>query len=363
MENPLRIFRDRLGTLAENTLQALPVWVVGLLAATALTAWLGSAFQILPVSLVGLIDLLSSFTTVFLGIFIEAVPYLLLGTLASGLLEVFFSQEDIASFIPRQIAAGTLVGGLLGLFFPVCECGVVPLTRRFYHKGVPIPVGITFLLAAPVINPIVIASTWVAFGNSPIFWGRLVLTFVIAVLTGMIFSLLPQADALIEDQNNPATLSTAADLAAVSNLPDMNRKPSFAARLRSMLVISANEFFEMGRYLVIGSILAALLQTFVPQAAFLSLSRGPVVSVIVMILLAVLLSVCSTVDAFIALAFVNVFSPGSILAFLVFGPMVDIKSTLMFLRVFRKKNVVLLVTLPLILTIIAAVAMNYFTGW
>jgi uncharacterized protein len=91
--------------------------------------------------------------------------------------------------------------------------------------------------------------------------------------------------------------------------------------------------------------------------------QGPLLSIFVMVLIAVLLSVCSTVDAFIALAFANTFSVGSILAFLVYGPMVDIKSTLLYLRVFRTRTVVYLVTIPLLITVIASAAMNYFGNW
>ncbi|HLF90652.1 MAG TPA: permease [Anaerolineales bacterium] len=106
-----------------------------------------------------IVDNLSTFTTIFLGIFIEASPFLLLGTLASGIVEVFFSQEDMIRLVPRNPIGGALFGSLLGFGFPVCECGVAPLTRRLIRKGIPPHVGIAFLLASPVANPIVIAST------------------------------------------------------------------------------------------------------------------------------------------------------------------------------------------------------------
>jgi uncharacterized protein len=207
-------------------------------------------------------------------------------------------------------------------------------------------------LAAPVINPIVIASTWAAFGNSIIFWGRLGFTFLIAVMTGLIFSLYPNPADLLHDF--PLELNVHID-------PDViEQKEPLVGRLRAMLVVAGEEFFEMGRYLVIGSLLAALLQTFVPQGWLLSFGRGSLVSVLVMILLAVLLSVCSTVDAFIALAFTSTFTSGAILAFLVYGPMVDIKSTLMFLRVFKRRGVAYLVLLPMGLTVLATVILNNF---
>lgn len=300
---------------------------------------------------------LSIFTTIFLGIFIEAAPFLLLGTLASGLVEVFIRQDQINKFIPRNPFLGALLGGGMGLLFPVCECGVVPLTRRFFRKGVPPYVGIAFLLASPVINPIVIASTYAAYGWSAMFWLRIGLSLLIAVSVGLIFSrqkypwwlLRPKAIAPVID---PQTLEPA----PTTLLP-------ISKRILQALQHAAEEFFDMGRYLIIGSMLAALMQTFIPQSALLSLGQGPFLSVIVMIALAVILSICSTVDAFISLAFVGSFTNGAILAFLVFGPMVDIKSTLMFLQVFRRRTVVYLITLPLLITILAALILNYYTSF
>jgi len=303
-----------------------------------------------------LFDLLSQFTSVFLGIFIEAVPFLLLGTLASGMVEVFFDQEELARLLPRQPLLAALTGSLMGLFLPVCECGVVPLTRRLFQKGVPSAVGISFLLAAPVINPVVIASTYAAFGFSPVFWGRLGLTLGVAVITGLVFSLQPDVNQILRDPVPVPVRLT--DLPLVVSPVTLAAAVPLGQRLRRMVVIAGDEFFEMGRYLVIGSLMAALLQTFVPQQVLASLGRGPVLSVVVMAAIAVLLSVCSTVDAFIALAFIGQFPTGALLSFLVYGPMVDIKSTLMFTRVFRRRGVIYLVFLPLLLTLVSTALWN-----
>lgn len=328
----------------------------------AVLGWVGRAFGGLPAWVLQPFELLNAFAAIFLGIFIEAVPYLLMGTLASGLVEVFFKREDLASLIPKTPLGGALAGSLLGLFFPVCECGVVPLTRRLLRKGIPLPVGVAFLLAAPVLNPIVIASTLAAFGIGTVFWGRMLLSLVIAASTALIFSLHPDASQMLRPAAVPLeklVLGVSKDIKPPAASPPQ----SIRRRLREMLAIAGDEFFEMGRFLVIGAALAALMQTFVPQTALLSVGRGPFFSVLVMIGLGVLLSICSTVDAFIALAFTATFTTGSLLAFLVFGPMVDIKSTLMFLRVFKPRFVVYLILLPLMMTILATVAMNYFTGW
>jgi uncharacterized membrane protein YraQ (UPF0718 family) len=135
---------------------------------------------------------------------------------------------------------------------------------------------------------------------------------------------------------------------------------SFREKLQHSLVICADEFFEMGRYLIIGAMLAAMLQTFIPQSALLAVGSGPVFSVLVMQALAIILSICSTVDAFVALGFTGAFSFGSILSFLVFGPMVDIKSVFMYLQVFRRRPVIYLVLLPFLMSLLAGILFNYY---
>ncbi|MBZ0274955.1 MAG: permease, partial [Anaerolineae bacterium] len=140
-------------------------------------------------------------------------------------------------------------------------------------------------------------------------------------------------------------------------LPPTPRKPLLAG-MRDALLMAGDEFFDMGRYLIIGSLLAATMQTLVSQETLLALGRGPVVSVLVLQALAFVLSVCSTVDAFLALAFAGTFTTGSVLAFLTFGPMVDIKSTLMFLGVFQRRTVVYLIVLPLLMTMLIGIWLN-----
>ena len=300
---------------------------------------------------------LSSFTTVFLGIFMEAAPFLLLGTIASGLIEVFVSQDDLAHFFPTRLIPATITGSLLGFIFPVCDCGVVPLTQRLYKKGLPISSGIAFLLAAPIVNPIVIASTYSAYGLGRVLVTRLILGIVISFSVGLIFSLNKSPASLMR---TPVILNMVRpDLVE----PDPVPKLSFFRRLMAAFRISGNEFFNMGRYLVIGSMLAALVQTVVPPSLLIAAGSGPLSSVIVMQGLAFMLSVCSTVDAFISLTFVKLFSTGSILSFLVFGPMIDIKSTMMFLGVMRPKMVFYLILLTFLLVTFSTLFLNNVLGW
>lgn len=321
----------------------------------ALALSLGITLTFLPPQVLAWVGArLPTFATIFLSLFIEAVPFLLMGTIASGLVEVFVDRDDLSRWLPRDPLRSALVGCCLGLFFPVCECGVVPLTRRLVSKGMSVPTGVAFILAAPVLNPIVIASTLAAFGPGKIFWGRLGLTFIVALAVGLIFSIHQKPGELL-------AVVSGGEIEAAPAVPF--QRPPLRQGLHQVGLIAADEFFEMGRYLVVGGLLAALLQTVLPQAALLSLGRGPVLSVLLLVALAVLLSVCSTVDAFIALTFAGTFTTGSVLAFLVFGPMIDIKSTLMLLSLFRKRPVAYIILLPLAMIIVMAVFLNLNTAW
>lgn len=292
---------------------------------------------------------LAVFATIFLGIFIEAVPFLLLGTIGSGFVEAFLNQDQFQRLVPRRAFTGALAGSLMGLVFPVCECGVVPLTRRMFSKGLPVSAGIAFLLAAPVLNPIVILSTSAAFGWGWMLVGRLGLTLVMAITVGLIFSVAKSPAEILLPRQVEHT-----DFVITSVL----NPPTLRQRFNQMVLIAGDEFFEMGRYLILGAVLAAAMQALIPQQILLELGRGPVTSVLVMLALAVILSICSTVDAFVVLGFVGMFSPGAILAFLIFGPMVDIKTTLMYLSVFKKRAVLYLILLPFAMSFLAGLLVN-----
>ncbi len=298
--------------------------------------------------------LITTFSTRFLGIFIEAVSFLLLGTLLSGLLEVFVTKEDMIKIVPRNPVAATLMGSMLGFIFPVCECGVVPVTRRLYQKGLPVSVGVTFLLAAPVMNPIVLASTYAAFGFGPVLVGRYVISWIMAVSIGLLFSFQNRPQRLIRPETMALIGGGSSEAALMPSQPRMALLPG----LRQALKVAGEEFFEMGRYLIIGSVLAALLQTVIPQEALKTLATNPVNSVLVMAGLAFLLSVCSTVDAFLALSFARTFTTGSVLTFLTFGPMVDIKSASMYLGVFKRRTVAYMVILPFLISVLIGIWLN-----
>lgn len=288
---------------------------------------------------------LQVFVTIFLGIVIEALPFLLLGVLASAAIQLFVSADWLRRISPRAPLPAALLGATLGLFcLPVCECGTVPATRRLLAKGASLPLGIAFLLAAPAVNPVVIASTWIAFDGRPIFvFGRLGLTILIAAIVGAVLGAHPRPQEVL--------VPFATDDAHEQCHAGQGRVARFLAH-------AGAEFFEMGRFLVIGAAIAAAFQAVVPRQALLALGQGAVISILALMALAIVLSICSTVDAFVALAFAGAFLPGATLAFLVFGPMIDIKSVLLFTTTFRRRTVLLLVLLPTQLVLLAGILIN-----
>lgn len=299
----------------------------------------------------------NTLTTIFLGIFIEAAAFLLLGVLMSAIIQVFVTAEMLERWVPKNRVGATLMGAGMGLVFPVCECGSVPAARRLMSKGAPVPLGVAFVLAAPVINPVVIASTWVAFGGDPwIVGGRIGLTVLIASVIALVFSFHPAPRQLLA----PATAQAA--VAADCCAPGDDVPRGWRNRLNAVASHSATEFFEMGQYVVLGAFLAALAQTVIPQELLLQIGGNPISSVLVMMTLAVILSICSTVDAFVALGFATTFNTGAILAFLVFGPMIDIKAVLLFTSTFKRQGVALIVVLATLMSFLASLWINLNVG-
>jgi uncharacterized membrane protein YraQ (UPF0718 family) len=327
-----------------------------LAALLAVGLWIASGIAV-PEALSPYTGRLQGFVTIFLGIFIEALPFLMAGVLASSAIHLFVTPERIRDLSPKNPVLAALAGSLLGMVFPVCECGSIPTTRRLMAKGAPLTTGIAFALAAPVINPIVLVSTFVAFGTWSIVAWRMGLTIIIAVIVGVLVGMAPRRDMILA----PAALGLEdLDADQPRYTPDPVEQRGFFGPARLVLAHANTELFEMLRYLIAGALLAAGLQTLVPQPALNALGSGPVLSVVVMIVLAAVLSICSTVDSFIALSFVNTFTPGAVMAFLVFGPMIDIKSTLLLTTTFNRRTVAIIVLLCFQLALLAGVLMNVF---
>jgi uncharacterized protein len=276
---------------------------------------------------------LLNLNTIFLSILIEALPFVLIGVLIAGVIQIFVTEEHIQRWLPKNKFMAVIMSCVVGALFPACECGIVPIVRRLVSKGVPIHSAMGFMLTGPLINPIVIASTYMAFGSDFKMAGlRMGLGFLVALIVAFAVSQLFKGNQLKTAINNEHTHIHA-------------KNESFTNRFWAMLTHSIDEFFDMGKYLIMGAFLAAFVQTYIPAKTLLETGNGPVSSLFVMMGLAYVLSLCSEADAFIGASFSSIFPTSSILGFLIFGPMIDLKNTLMMLSVFRFRFVMSMLTL------------------
>ncbi|MBP3964123.1 permease [Paenibacillus sp. DLE-14] len=296
--------------------------------------------------------------TIFLSMIMEAIPFILLGVIISGLIQTFLSERLIARILPRNRYLASLIGCGVGLFFPACECGIVPITRRLIRKGVPLHAGIAFMLTGPIINPIVLFATYIAFGND---WNMVLIrggmAIVVAYFTAIVISYLYPKLPLRGMEGAGAEIAAGAESLAGERV----RMP-MRSRLYDVMLHAIDEFFSVGKYLVLGAFIAASMQTFIPTSTLLHIGSTPIAASLVMIGLAFIMSLCSEADAFIASSFRSTFSIGSLSAFLVFGPMIDIKNTLMLLAVFRGKFVLVLIALVAACTLASSLLVGRLMG-
>lgn len=281
--------------------------------------------------------------TIFISILIEAIPFVLIGVFISGIIQMFITEEMIAKIIPKNRYLAVLFATIVGALFPACECGIVPIVRRLLLKGVPLHAAIAFMLTGPVINPIVLFSTFVAFGNKwDVMVYRGVLAVVVAFIVGVILSYQYKDDQLLNR------------ISQKGHHDSDQVKPSFLKKFTGTLRHAVEEFFSVGKYLIIGAFIAASMQVFIKTSTLMAIGQNELSSSLVMMGLAFVLSLCSEADAFIASSFSSTFSLGSLIAFLVFGPMVDIKNTLMMLAVFKKRFVLVLISYITVLVLVGS---------
>lgn len=278
--------------------------------------------------------------SIFISILIEAIPFILIGVILSGIIQMFVSEEIIARIMPKNRFLAVLFGALAGVLFPACECGIIPITRRLLLKGVPLHAGVAFMLTAPIINPIVLFSTYIAFGNrwSVVFY-RGGLALAVSLIIGIILSYQFKDNQLLKP-DEPGH--------------HHHHHHTLLQKLGGTLRHAIDEFFSVGKYLIIGAFIAAAMQTYVKTSTLLAIGQNDVSSSLVMMGLAFVLSLCSEVDAFIASSFSSTFSLGSLIAFLVFGAMVDIKNLLMMLAAFKKRFVFLLIMYIVVIVLVGS---------
>ncbi|MED4237578.1 permease [Priestia megaterium] len=273
--------------------------------------------------------------TIFISILIEALPFILLGVIISGIIQIFVTEEMMAKAIPKNKFGAIVLASVIGALFPACECGIVPITRRLMAKGVPLYAAIPFMLTGPIINPVVLFATFVAFGND---WKIMIERGVVAFLVSLIVGLILAFQFKTPQVKNEILVHTSSK--------------KMSEKIGEALKHTIDEFFSVGKFVIIGGLIAAAMQTYVKTSTLMALGHGAVSSNVVMMGLSYILSLCSSADAFIASSFRSTFNDSAIIAFLVFGPMFDIKNTLMMLSQFKTKFVFSLFAYVFILVLV-----------
>ena len=302
-----------------------------------------------------------AFALVFTSIILEALPFMLIGSCVGGLIEVAIHRDRLVKFLPRQPWGVACLAAAMGMVFPVCECAVVPVVRRLTRKGLPLSAAVAYLLGGPIVNPITAASTLLAYKFDWSMLGlRLLGGYAIAAGVGLIMgrlfkgnpALLPDAAHILADADNHC--ACAHHGAAHSGAP--------AAKIIQVFRHAADDFFDVIHYLVIGAAIAALAQTLINRRIFMVFSTQPFAPTACMMALAILLNLCSEADAFIAASFQGLLPPAAQLAFLLTGPMFDLKLLLMYRKLFTHRAIITLALLILAAVFGMAIGMAWLTG-
>jgi hypothetical protein len=287
---------------------------------------------------------LQDFLTFLISIVVEALPFVVLGIIISVAVQVWLPEGWLLRRLPKRRWVRQVTISLLGVFVPVCECGNVPLARGLLVQGLSASESLVFLLAAPVLNPVTIITTQQAFANDPVVLaGRMAGGFVIANVVGWVFMRRRRDELLQPDFIKTCQIS----------------RHIHGRRWARSLELFRHEASHILPALLFGAAAAALVQVAVPREILLTLGSNPAWSIAAMLVLAFVISICSNVDAFFALAFRDTFTAGSLVSFLVFGPMIDIK-LLSLMRTTYQPKVLMQVSLSVLLMAAAiGLGVNY----
>ncbi len=286
-----------------------------------------------------------TFRTIFLSILIDALPFILIGIFISSLLQIFVSDEKIGKLFRRFKWAGFPAAIIMGIFFPVCDCAMAPICSRLTSKGVPLCFVLTFLLSAPVVNPVVITSTYYAFPNKPeVVLMRVGLGIVIALSVGLIVKF---AEVSKEYAINETVLDTPC---AGGYLGDFSQE-GCVGKLGMLIRHAGMEFFNVASYIVVGAFITSVLQTFISVEMLSMTGISHFLELLIMLVAAVFMSVCSTSNAFIARGFSYSFPMYSVVCYMVMGPMLDLKNILMLSSGFKKRFLVELFSILIVIAV------------
>jgi len=292
-------------------------------------------------------NLAKDFITLSTSVVIESMPFVVLGIVLSIAVQVWIPSTWLTKYLPRNPVARRAVISCFGVFLPVCECGNVPLARGLILKGFTVSESMTFLLAAPILNPVTIITTHQAFGwDDNILVARILGGFLIANIVGWLFSKTSDQSSLLSE--------SFADTCAFSEAHGEE-----GTRWQRSVDVFRRELSVILPALFIGSVIAGGIQVLVPRSVLVELGSNPLWSILAMMVLAFVISICSNVDAFFVLPFASTFLPGSIVTFLVFGPMIDIKMLALMRTTFTARVLVQVTLLVGLMSALIGLVVNY----
>ncbi|MFT4216607.1 MAG: permease [Micropruina sp.] len=319
------------------------VWLRILIGVAAVAVLIGIRVLVQPAWMDWLPTAARDFFTLSVSVLVESLPFVFLGIGISILVQIWL-PDRIWQWLPRNPVLRRMVLSVLGVVFPVCECGNVPMARGLMMRGLGVGESLTFLMAAPILNPVTIVTTYQAFGfDDGILAGRVIGAFLIANLVGWMFSRHPDPDRLLTPGFRAAC--------------ETDHSES-QGRWRRSADAFATETAAMIPALVAGSFIAGAIQVGVPRDWLITIGGNPVVSVGVLMVLAFVVSVCSNVDAFFILSLSAAFAPGAVVAFLVFGAMIDIKMLALLRTTFTTRALALLTGLVGLTTLVIGLGLN-----
>jgi len=319
-----------------------------------------------------MMEVINNIAIIFMAIFLEALPFLILGSIISAIIERYVSENTITKLIPKNVFLGSIVGIFLGFFIPACDCAVIPISKRLIKKKVPLNVSVSFMLSSPIINPVVLLSTYYAFYKTmpQLFWLRLILGIIVSLVIGIIIGIIFKNKKVIketlhehnhtchcEHDNNELVLECG-DLKEEKGIKKNDK--NFFNDIIFIIKHAAYDMFDVLKYLMIGALFASLIQTLLPTSILSIFKNNKILTIIILMLFAYFMSLCSTSDSFVGKSLLSSFNSSGILAYLLLGPMIDIKNTIVLLGNYKKSFVITLIILIFIVIFISTLLMGVY---
>lgn len=297
------------------------------------------------------LNILKEIYVKFVSMLLETLPFIIIGAFFSGIIQVFISEEQIINTFKkgRLISSFTAVG--IGFFLPICDCGIIPIARGLIKKGIDISAIITFLIAAPIVNPIAILATIIALGssNTEIIVLRVILGIAVAIVVGQV---LGRSGFSNKDVRDEYYCNCSSCKVFISKGESFIKKLSFAF---SFIV---DEFINIGSFVVLGVFISSTMQTLLNIEMF-KLDTGNLWgNILIILIFSSIFSVCSTSDVFIARGFIEVIPKGTVLGYLILGPLFSIKNIMILFSSFKGKFVYKLLSITFIFTVLILITMG-----